>query len=224
MKAVKAENGEKEKKSSGSTSKKATSANAKSQAKKVAKVKKEEPEADYSPKPTKAANSASRSKVKKEENGDYDENDVKPGAKRGSSMNLDKELKNKKKKKEEQPAAGRKKREKKVFDLPGQKRDPPEEKEALRIFYETLYKQIPSSEMAQVWMMECGLLPEKEAMKVIEKKQKKGMQHKVTSPVKAIDSVMSSTQSVTVKKKTSSPVRSAKKKTTDSTSKKRKEA
>ncbi|KAG6482902.1 hypothetical protein ZIOFF_059541 [Zingiber officinale] len=39
---------------------------------------------------------------------------------------------------------------KKVYSLPGQKHNPPEE-EPLRIFYESLSKQIPSSEMAQFW-------------------------------------------------------------------------
>lgn len=68
-----------------------------------------------------------------------------------------------------------KKREKKVYKFTGQKRDPPEEvmifhceiyiilvqyvnlglfllqTDALRIFYETLYKQVPNSEMAAIW-------------------------------------------------------------------------
>ncbi|KAG9149015.1 hypothetical protein Leryth_010621 [Lithospermum erythrorhizon] len=43
------------------------------------------------------------------------------------------------------------KKEKKVYDLPGQKRDPPEERDSLRIFYESLYEQVPTSEMAAVW-------------------------------------------------------------------------
>lgn len=71
------------------------------------------------------------------------------------------------------------KKEKKVYDLPGQKRDPPEEvlkndligisfmfgssladhlhllliiqRDPLRIFYETLHKQVPHSEMAEFW-------------------------------------------------------------------------
>ncbi|XP_052171266.1 uncharacterized protein LOC127787327 [Diospyros lotus] len=42
-------------------------------------------------------------------------------------------------------------REKKVYSLPGQKHDVPEEREPLRIFYESLSKQIPSSEMAEFW-------------------------------------------------------------------------
>ncbi|KAJ8439831.1 hypothetical protein Cgig2_029091 [Carnegiea gigantea] len=44
-----------------------------------------------------------------------------------------------------------KKRERKVYHLPGQKRDPPEERDPLRIFYETLYEQKPTSELAAVW-------------------------------------------------------------------------
>uniref|UniRef100_K7M6T8 Uncharacterized protein n=1 Tax=Glycine max TaxID=3847 RepID=K7M6T8_SOYBN len=40
-------------------------------------------------------------------------------------------------------------REKKVYSLPGQKHDPPEQKEPLRVFYESLSKQIPTSEMAE---------------------------------------------------------------------------
>jgi len=46
---------------------------------------------------------------------------------------------------------GRGKADKKVYSLPGQKFDPPEEREPLRIFYESLSKQIPSSEMAEFW-------------------------------------------------------------------------
>jgi hypothetical protein len=46
---------------------------------------------------------------------------------------------------------GKAKREKKVYSLAGQKFDPPEEREPLRIFYESLSKQIPGSEMAEFW-------------------------------------------------------------------------
>ncbi|KAF8047844.1 hypothetical protein N665_2802s0005 [Sinapis alba] len=48
-------------------------------------------------------------------------------------------------------AKGKAKREKKVYSLAGQKYDPPEEREPLRIFYESLSKQIPGSEMAEFW-------------------------------------------------------------------------
>ncbi|CAI5468809.1 unnamed protein product [Closterium sp. Yama58-4] len=66
------------------------------------------------------------------------------------------------------------KKEKAVFDLPGQLREPPEENEPLRIFYESLYNQRPDSEMAQIWMMEHGLLDEDEARRVLVIKQKRG--------------------------------------------------
>lgn len=69
-------------------------------------------------------------------------------------------------------------------------------------------------------LMESGLLPKEVAMKVFEKKQKKGVQQKLTSPAKAAATVKSSTKSVTVKKKApTSPEPSVKKKTTNSTSK-----
>ncbi|KAE8766613.1 hypothetical protein D1007_62142 [Hordeum vulgare] len=41
---------------------------------------------------------------------------------------------------------------KKVFSLTGQKFETPEEREPLGIFYESLSKQTPSSEMAQFWL------------------------------------------------------------------------
>nr|AFK46842.1 unknown [Medicago truncatula] len=53
--------------------------------------------------------------------------------------------------------------------------------------------------MAQIWLMESGLLPKEVAKKVFEKKQKKALQQ-VTSPVKSVTAVKKSTKSVTVKK------------------------
>ncbi|CAJ2642937.1 unnamed protein product [Trifolium pratense] len=169
------------------------------------------------------------SKVKNEVNeDDYDEDDddVKPISKKIPKTKVVKEVKKviKKVKKEEKVVVTEEtkkiKRERKVYDLPGQKRDPPEERDPLRIFYESLHEQIPTSEMAQIWLMESGLLPREVAKKVFEKKQKKGMQAKITSPVKAGTTVKQSTKSVTVKKESSTtPNSSAKKKTTNSTSK-----
>ncbi|GAB4854310.1 hypothetical protein Ancab_022896 [Ancistrocladus abbreviatus] len=77
------------------------------------------------------------------------------------------------------------KREKKVYSLPGQKYDPPEEREPLRIFYESLSKQIPSSEMAEFWLMEHGLLPPERARKAYEKKQRKQKQIRMGTPIKS---------------------------------------
>ncbi|CAI9093536.1 OLC1v1029048C1 [Oldenlandia corymbosa var. corymbosa] len=76
-------------------------------------------------------------------------------------------------------------REKKVYSLPGQKHDVPEEREPLRIFYESLSKQIPSSEMAEFWMMEHGLLSPERAKKAFEKKQRKQKQLRTGTPIKS---------------------------------------
>ncbi|URE33747.1 Sugar transporter [Musa troglodytarum] len=69
--------------------------------------------------------------------------------------------------------------EKKVYSLPGQKYDPPEEREPLRIFYESLSGQIPSSEMAEIWMMEHGLLSPERAKKAYERKQRRQQQQRL---------------------------------------------
>ncbi|XP_004500939.1 uncharacterized protein [Cicer arietinum] len=196
--------------------KKVATSNAKPQSNKVPKVKKEVKEESE---PIPHSTSASRSKVKKQLNDDYDEDDDdKPIAKKISSTKVVKEVKKKKKvKKEEEEVVTeqkKKKKEKKVYDLPGQKRDPPEERDPLRVFYETLYEQIPTSEMSQIWLMETGLLPKEVAVIVHEKKQKKTLQQKITSPVKAVSAVKSSTKSVTVKKKVSTTPKSSVKKTT----------
>ncbi|XP_057861393.1 uncharacterized protein LOC131069835 [Cryptomeria japonica] len=78
-----------------------------------------------------------------------------------------------------------KEKEKKVYSLPGQKHDPPEERDPLRIFYESLYEQIPTSEMAIIWMMEHGLLPSETAKKAYERKQKKQQQQRTGTPIKS---------------------------------------
>ncbi|KAJ6306332.1 hypothetical protein OIU78_021615 [Salix suchowensis] len=142
-------------------------------------------------------------KVKKEEPQDDDFDEPIKGKGKGSSGSSSKPAA--KVKKEE---AGGKER---FMICLGQKRDPPEERDPLRIFYETLYEQIPESEMAQFWLMESGLLPVEMARKVHEKKQKK---NKFTSPVKTV-SVTKRIQSTTVTKRTpSSAVSSTKTKTT----------
>ncbi|KAJ8460769.1 hypothetical protein OPV22_033695 [Ensete ventricosum] len=74
---------------------------------------------------------------------------------------------------------------KKVYALPGQKYDIPEEREPLRIFYESLSKQIPSSEMAEFWMMEHGLLSPERAKKAYERKQKRQQQLRTGTPIKS---------------------------------------
>ncbi|KAI4388480.1 hypothetical protein MLD38_000803 [Melastoma candidum] len=145
------------------------------------------------------------SRVKKKENDDDDE----PIARRATVVKTDKKMSVKKVVKVEvnkrktnatasataADAQNGKKREK--------KRDP------LRIFYETLYKQIPHNEMAQFWMMESGLLPRKEAKRVFEKKQKS----KFASPAKSTGSARRTPQSDAARKAVSSMVSSIKKTT-----------
>ncbi|KAG0503049.1 hypothetical protein HPP92_003121 [Vanilla planifolia] len=140
------------------------------------------------------------------------------------------EKKNKKRKREEKKkkvknlkvAASRQKdeiskKEKKVYELPGQRHDPPEMRDPLRIFYETLYEKVPTSEMAAFWMMEWGLLPAGEARKVYEKKLLKSQNQKLNSPSKP--KVISVKKSTTIKAKKTSIATS---KTIVKTSKERK--
>ncbi|XP_058074234.1 uncharacterized protein LOC131222984 [Magnolia sinica] len=82
-------------------------------------------------------------------------------------------------------ATVRAKTAKKVYTLPGQKHDPPEEREPLRIFYESLSKQIPMSAMAEIWMMEHGLLSPDRAKKAYERKQKRQQQLRMGTPIKS---------------------------------------
>lgn len=113
------------------------------------------------------------------------------------------------------------KTEKKVYDLPGQKRDPPEERDPSRIFYESLYEQRPDSEMAKLWMMECGLLPVDEAKKVFEQKHKNQAQRKIimSSPIKAASVTKSANSTV---KRITNTTTSTKTTTTTSSSAKKK--
>ncbi|KAK9075614.1 hypothetical protein SSX86_003940 [Deinandra increscens subsp. villosa] len=76
-------------------------------------------------------------------------------------------------------------KEKKAYSLLGQKFDVPEEREPLRIFYESLSKQIPSSEMAEFWMMEHGMLSPERAKKAFEKKKRKQKEIRLGTPIKS---------------------------------------
>ncbi|KAL2237028.1 UNVERIFIED_CONTAM: hypothetical protein Sindi_0894500 [Sesamum indicum] len=58
-------------------------------------------------------------------------------------------------------------------------------REPLRLFYESLSKQIPSSEMAEFWLMEHGLLSLEKAKKAYEKKQRKQKQLRTGTPIKS---------------------------------------
>ncbi|KAL9269317.1 hypothetical protein AKJ16_DCAP08952 [Drosera capensis] len=77
------------------------------------------------------------------------------------------------------------KRERKVYTLPGQRCDPPEERDPLRIFYSSLSEQIPSSEMAEFWLMDHGLLSPERAKRAYEKKQRRQKQNRLGTPIKS---------------------------------------
>ncbi|KAF3784728.1 hypothetical protein EJ110_NYTH29682 [Nymphaea thermarum] len=83
------------------------------------------------------------------------------------------------------------------------KRDP------LRIFYETLHEQVPTSDMAALWLMERGLLPEDVAKMVYEKKLKRNMQQKVGTPVKT-STMKKSVNSAVKKSPASNPSKASK--------------
>ncbi|CAN6307280.1 unnamed protein product [Urochloa humidicola] len=142
---------------------------------KASKAKKQDVESDdddFMPNSQKKNSNAKASKVMKLKDEDLEDLKVdkkrkkRVGVKEGAKMT---------------PVKGEKaKKEKKVYDLPGQKHDPPAERDSLRIFYESLYEQVPTSDMAATWLMEWGLLPLDVARKVFEKKQGQ----KLKSPVK----------------------------------------
>ncbi|CAL5223558.1 g6091 [Coccomyxa viridis] len=56
-------------------------------------------------------------------------------------------------------ADGKPKKERKVYELPGQTRDTPQEVDPLRKFYTSLREQRPESAIAAKWLLQVGLLP-----------------------------------------------------------------
>ncbi|CAN8312643.1 unnamed protein product [Cochlearia groenlandica] len=140
-----------------------------------------------------------------------------------SSVAISKDQVSKKRKNiktEKEEVEVKKQKEKKVYDIAGQKRDQPDERDPLRIFYETLYKEVPTCKMAQIWLMESGLLPAEKAKEDVEKSGKSSSLAK-----SAASTARANSKPVTVKKdaKKSSALLS-KKKISDSkpTAKKRK--
>lgn len=80
---------------------------------------------------------------------------------------------------------------KKVFELPGQRKDIPHELDGGRIFYESLRKQIPTSKMAEEYLLKHGLLPLEEAQKIVDKMEE-AKQNKSGSAKKKSGSTRSS--------------------------------
>ncbi|KAG9443049.1 hypothetical protein H6P81_018903 [Aristolochia fimbriata] len=181
-------------------------------------VKKEEPEygedgddgGDWKPLSAKASKGGVSNNKRKASKKKADESDEEEGMRvsKKAAGEADKEEKRKKtskRLKEEGKSAtnqGSRKSKinkvKKVYDLPGQKHDQPEERDPLRIFYETLHKQLPNSNMAAIWMMERGLLPGEEAVRVNQRKQSKGPQVKKTMVSVTVKKASESSASETV--------------------------
>jgi len=53
-----------------------------------------------------------------------------------------------------------------IFDKPGQRRPTPTELDVMRLFYESMYNEIPDSEMAEKWCLVHGLLDKSVALKL----------------------------------------------------------
>lgn len=60
-----------------------------------------------------------------------------------------------------------------IFKKEGQKKSTPYKTDALRIFYSSLYKENPKSEMAEKWLIEHGCFTPKKAQMLILKKNLK---------------------------------------------------
>eukprot|EP01083_Nonionella_stella_P245707 853717_1 len=58
---------------------------------------------------------------------------------------------------------------KKMYDKIGQKKDKPGDMEGIFIYYDTLYKEDPNSEMAEKWLLEHGCFDNK-TQKILAKK------------------------------------------------------
>merc|ERR1712062_209454 len=87
-------------------------------------------------------------------------------------MGVKKETKDKKRKGKDTKTPA-KKRARKVYEMPGQKKDTPSELNGLRIFYESTLEQRPDSKMAKTWLLTHGLLPRHTAEKMVNELQKK---------------------------------------------------
>ncbi|GAB2293864.1 hypothetical protein Dimus_028075 [Dionaea muscipula] len=195
----------------------ADNATPRSKADKIKKERQEEEDFSEEKKPVASASSKKLAKPKKEEQLNSDSDDNKSISRKPRAEIDKKENKTKKevkKRKNDIEETSTRKRERKVYNLPGQKRDPPEERDPLRIFYETLYQQVPGSEMAAIWMMESGLLPAEEAKEVYERKQKRSHLNRLGSPIEAVASTNKRAKSVTVEVVKSSGKSSIKKKMT----------
>jgi len=114
--------------------------------------------------PKKKKYQSKKKRTRKKDEGDLEEA-VTPKKKRAKKTDNGKTTKKKAKATKTKAA----KKPKKVYELPGQKKDTPHELDGGRIFYESLRKQIPTSMMAEEYLLRHGLLPKEEAEKIVER-------------------------------------------------------
>ena len=57
--------------------------------------------------------------------------------------------------------------------MPGQRYAAPDEGEGTRVFYETMYEQMPGSRFAEKWLLDHGCLPQEKAAKLAQYYKKK---------------------------------------------------
>merc|ERR1712019_322314 len=75
------------------------------------------------------------------------------------------------------------KRARKTYDKAGQKKDTPGEMNGAFIFYDSLYKEKPKSQMAEIWLMEHGCFDNDKQLK-LAKKYKRTQSPKKEAPKK----------------------------------------
>jgi len=82
------------------------------------------------------------------------------------------QVKSNKKTAKKMVASSKSSKSKKVYTMPGQKKDTPGELNGARIFYESLRQQNPKSKMAEEYLLKHGLLPYEEAAAIVKAQQK----------------------------------------------------
>ena len=109
-----------------------------------------------------------------------------------------------------------------TFDLPGQKKETPDELNSLRMFHEAAYKEFPDCESSEKWLLQHGLIPKAQAIKLAVKyapRRSNTTKKKKKTTTTSTKKKKKTTTSTKNKKKTTT---STKKKKTTNTTKRRK--
>jgi len=112
-------------------------------------------------------------------------------------------------------ATSKSSKSKKVYAMPGQKKDTPGELNGARIFYESLRQQNPNSKMAEEYLLKYGLLPYKEAAAIVKAQQElKGKAKSATKKKSNVEKSSTKTKGAKTKKKSKAKLKSGKSKST----------